>query len=386
MDDQSVGGEVANVGSPDGVRQIALVEGDDGGFGGGADAGGSRLVIAEEGTAGVEYENDGVGAFERAGASFDAQGFDEIVRVAQAGGVAEDDGDAVEVEGLLKDVAGGAGDLGDDGAVGAEQRVHERGLADVGTADQGNADAVALHDSAAGGGESVLKTPVQRVQRGGQEGTVHGWDFVFVEVDFGFHLGQEVEAGGAHLADGIGETSSQLIGGDGESGGRWGGDEVGDGLGLGEVEATVEEGAEGELAGAGGARASGQCAVQDAAKGHGAAVATEFSHVLAGVGAGAGHEEQEGLVDQVVVAVVNPHKVGVAGFGVASATGEATGNPEGFRSADSHNADAASTHGGGDGGDGVSGGGAGVHQQIPGARPRALMDFTGGLSGRGEVR
>ena len=239
-----------------------------------------------------------------------------------------------------------------------------------------------MHDPAPRGGQGFLQAFVQRIERGGEQGAVHGGDVVFVEVDFGFHLGQEVQAGCPHLADGVGQTARQLVGGDGEGrrGGR--GHQVRDGLGLGKVQAAIEEGAQGEFARAGGAGAGGQQAVQHAAQGHRAAVAAEFGHVLAGVGAWAGHEEQQGLVDQLVVAVEDLHEVRVAGSGVAGAAGDAAGDPQGFRPTHANHADATAPQRGGNGGDGVGCGGAGVHERCAGA----LDSCVGGFYGRRQTR
>ena len=63
-------------------------------------------------------------------------------------------------------------------------------------------------------------------------------------------------------------------------------DQVADRLGLGEIEASVEEGAHGELAGFGEARAAGERQFDDMAKNDGRAVGGDFDDVVGGVGVG----------------------------------------------------------------------------------------------------
>src|SRR3546814_4775039 len=68
---------------------------------------------------------------------------DHIKGLAQAGGIDQGQLDAVDAHGFVQQVAGGAGDVGDDGAVAAGQRVEQRALAGVGRADDHRVQAVA---------------------------------------------------------------------------------------------------------------------------------------------------------------------------------------------------------------------------------------------------
>lgn len=78
-----------------------------------------------------------------------------------------------------------------------------------------------------------------------------------------------------------------------------GSDELRDTLGLGEVEAAVEERPEGEFARGGEAAACSEAQVQHALRGHAAAVAVQLDDVLARVRAWAQHWEEEDLVHDV---------------------------------------------------------------------------------------
>ena len=71
--------------------------------------------------------------------------------MAEAGGVDEFYGNAFEGDALGDWVAGGAGSGGDDSPVALEKAIEKRGLAGVGTADDGEGKAVA-EDAAVGEG------------------------------------------------------------------------------------------------------------------------------------------------------------------------------------------------------------------------------------------
>lgn len=67
------------------------------------------------GSGGVEHEKDDGGTFDGAVGAVDADGLDGFGGVADAGGIDEAEGGAGDVDGVLDGVAGGAGDVGDDG-------------------------------------------------------------------------------------------------------------------------------------------------------------------------------------------------------------------------------------------------------------------------------
>ena len=75
------------------------------------------------------------------------------------------------------------------------------------------------------------------------------------------------------------------------------GHELRDTLGLGEVEAAVEEGAQRELPRGGEAAARGEAEVQHTLRRHAAAVAVHLDDIFARVGARAQHRQQQDLVD-----------------------------------------------------------------------------------------
>ena len=115
---------------------------------------GDPQVLGGDPLGGVADDDRHVGALDR---PFGAQlgvvvdGPGDLGAAAQAGGVDQDHPAAVDLELGVDRVAGGAGDVGDDHPVGAEEGVDERGLADVGAADHGDPDRVVVFRRAADG-------------------------------------------------------------------------------------------------------------------------------------------------------------------------------------------------------------------------------------------
>jgi len=93
-----------------------------------------------------------------------------------------------------------------------------------------------------------------------------------------------------------------------------GGNQVGDGLGLGQVQPAFQEGALGELARPRRPRAQGQAAAQQARQQHGAAVSLQLKHVLAGVGPGPREEQQQAVVDHLAVGLAEAKVVRMPRF------------------------------------------------------------------------
>lgn len=178
----------------------------------------------------------------------DAELLDAVVGRADAGGVDEAEEVAAEGDGVFDEVTGGALDVGDDGAIFFQEGVEEGGFADVRCADDGYGDAVL---DGLTGLKAVGQTHDFGVNLAGEvdeAGAVGKLDVFFAEVEFEFEERGEFEElvveGGELLAD----AAFHLLHGKAMGGGGLGGDEIGDGFGLGEVEAAVGEGAAGKLA------------------------------------------------------------------------------------------------------------------------------------------
>jgi hypothetical protein len=258
---------------------------------------------------------DEVGAFEFGLGALDADAFDVVEAFAEAGGVDEAKGDAVDLDDFFDGVAGGSGGGADDGAFEAEEAVEEAAFANVGFANDDGAGAVSEDAALFGRIEQGAGAGEELIEAGLEGGAGVGGDVFLGEVDVGFDVGEDVDERGAEgfgfAPDGTGEL---FVGGaDGE--GALGVDEVHDGLGLGEVHFAVEEGALGEFAGFGRAGTGFEEGFEDALGDEQAAVALEFDGMFAGVAGGVVEEDGDALVEgQVVV---------VAGFDeVDSARGE----------------------------------------------------------------
>jgi hypothetical protein len=132
---------------------------------------------------------------------------------------------------------------------------------------------------------------------GGDFGGGEDVDVVLGEVDAGLEGGDEGDQRGLDGRDGVGERAGELAGGEAGLLERGGGDEVGDGLGLGEVDAAGEEGALGELAGFGEAGAAGTALADDVFEQDGRAVGGDLDQVFGGVGVGRGEEGGDDFVE-----------------------------------------------------------------------------------------
>ena len=195
------------------------------------------------------------------------------------------------------DIARRAGGLRHDGRVAAGQQVQQRGLAGVGRPDDGDVQALA----------QALAAAIAEMGRDlGLQARDAGMDFVgdagrqvlVGKVDGGFEMGKGAEAKRAPiLVEAMQRTihllqrlAALLIG--------LGGDEVGDGLGLGEVELAVLERAARELAGLGQAAEAKLGDRVERAGDHGAAaMQVQLGHGLAGLAVGRLEPHGQAAVD-----------------------------------------------------------------------------------------
>ncbi len=97
---------------------------------------------------GVQNKEDAVGVAQGVAGAAHADLLDGVGGFANAGGIGKLIAHAADFEALGEHVAGGAGDVGHDGAVRGEQRVHEAGFSHVGSSAQHHRRAVA-HDARA---------------------------------------------------------------------------------------------------------------------------------------------------------------------------------------------------------------------------------------------
>ena len=112
------------------------------------DSGEEGALFVVQGLCGVKDDEDDGGVGKGLTGALDAELLDFFEGVAEAGGVDEFEGDAVEGDALGDEVAGGARDGGDDGAVALDEAVEEGAFAGVGAADDGKGESV-VDDAAA---------------------------------------------------------------------------------------------------------------------------------------------------------------------------------------------------------------------------------------------
>ena len=107
----------------------------------------------------------------------------------------------------------------------------------------------------------------------------------------------------AHVAYDPGQAAFELADSAGQALGALSLNDVHDGFGLGQVDASVDEGPLGKFTGVGQPRAVAQDQAQDFAQRLAAAVALYFQHVLCRIRAGALHDEQDDFVHRFAVVV-----------------------------------------------------------------------------------
>lgn len=195
----------------------------------------------------VKHGKDDGGFADLFEGALDADFLDGFGSLADAGGVDETEEDAVDGHGFLDGVAGGAVDIGNDGAVFAEKGVQEGALAGVGGADDDDGNTVFDDIAEAEGFHEGGNMPDGGLQEGVKFVSVGKCDIFFAEVKLQFHKGNNMKHLRTHLGQFAGESAFELVDCNAVGSGILGGYEVGNGFGLGKVHLAVQEGAAGEL-------------------------------------------------------------------------------------------------------------------------------------------
>ncbi len=123
-------------------------------------------------------------------------------------------------------------------------------------------------------------------------------DIVFGEIDAGFEQRDQFQQLLLERRDAARDGAVHLLRGDARLIERGGFDQVAHGFGLRQIDAAVEESAQGELAGLGQARAGLERALHGVAQHDRRAVAGDLDHVFGGVRARRGEERDHHLVDR----------------------------------------------------------------------------------------
>ena len=258
-------------------------------------------------------------AGERFATAADAFALDLVLGLAQTGGVNEHHGDAAHVGGFFAGVAGRAGDVRNDGAVVAVELIEEAGLAGVGAAHDGGADAASQNLTFIRRAEQFVHESEAAFQLAFQLGAGVGRDVFLGKIQMRLNVRERVHQVVAQLIDAGRKLAGELFIGRAQGEVRPRMNQVRHGFGLREVEAAIEEGALGELTGQGEARAVFQHGVEDGFGGENAAMTGDFHHVFAGVGARSAHHGAEDFVHRLAgaddFAVMNRVTGRRAGFG-----------------------------------------------------------------------
>ena len=144
----------------------------------------------------------------------------------------------------------------------AEELIEQAGLAGVGPADDGGADAAAEDLALVGRAQQFVHEGDAVFEPGDKLVPGVGRDVFLGKINVRLDVRERFEHLIAQLVDALGEFAGELLvgGAQGQLGARM--NQVGHGLGLREVEATVEEGALGEFARLGQPRAAGQHGIE----------------------------------------------------------------------------------------------------------------------------
>ncbi len=222
---------------------------------------------------------------------------------AQPGGVGEAHRQPFEDKGFLEEISGGSRPGADNGPLVPEHGVEQAGLAGVDRPGEDNQGAVAEASAAFGSLEEFadsgddLLDPVREIT-GGQ-----AFDFLIGKIHGRAQGHAQVFEPGGKLAYKLAKAAGEFFLGQEQAGARRGGDGLGYGLSLGQVELAIEKGPPGEFPGLGEPRAHGQETVQDRLQNGRAAVAVDFDHVLAGVGGRALEKDRQDLVHNLAFQV-----------------------------------------------------------------------------------
>ena len=222
-----------------------------------------------------------------------------VVGGADAGGVEQGEGHALEHQLAFDQVAGGARQVGHDRPLAAAEPVEQARFAHVGPAHDRNPQALTQQLALGGSGHQLLQRKPHRRQLGRHRSTIEQGQ-ILLKLHPGLQFGQLVEqalAQARNLAlQAAIEAGNRQLGGAAAAGC----DQVAHRLGPGEIKAAMEEGPLAEFAGLGPAGAAGQHQLQHPLHTDQAAVAVELHHVFASEAARRLHQQQQGLIDPLV--------------------------------------------------------------------------------------
>ena len=298
--------------------------------------------------------------------------FHRIQRIAQASGIDQGHADAVEIDGLAQEVARGPRQVGDDGPIACCQGVEQAGLAGVRTADDDDMQAVGKAYATAAGGKQVIEPAAGRDKVLKQLRCRQEIDLLLGKINRRFdphaqahdRFGQCLHATGKFAIEAAHGGACRRL--------RAAGNQVGDGLGLDQVDLAIEKGTFGKLTRPRLARTEFDDARQQAAEDDRAAMRLQFDDVLAGEGMGRGEMDDQATIQHAAV-FFSKRTVMCMAWPWALAE-QGPGNGRSSASGEADDADAAGTGGGGNGGDCL---GVHVHRHV-GRRAATTQPYAAG--------
>ena len=228
--------------------------------------------------------------------------------------------------------------------------VQQAGFAGIRPAGDHHGHAVAQQATLAGGGLQLAQALPQIPQAPGDDPVGEEIDLFLGEVDRRFDIDTQLDQTLDQTSYLPGELALQGTQGGASGGSGVTGDQIGNRLGLSQVEFIVEKGAFGKFAGSSWPRTEFHHSRQQQIHDHRPAVPLKFQHVLAGKGMWRGKIKDKTFVEHRAIARAEPAKTSLPRRGHDAAHGHGDGGNRWTGHA--NHANAAPTRRGGDGGDG----------------------------------
>ncbi len=299
----------------------------------------------------------------------DSFGLHRVLGAPMARRVDEADREAADLAEGFDRVPRRSGVGGDDRPVLAQDRVEEARLTDIRAAGENDDDPLAEQPTGgcgAGQGDELVPQPVDSAEHSRPDLRS---DILLRKIEEGFPMGDELQKEAPSFRELTAEpTLFPLLGGR-QAAQAAGVNEIGDRLGLGQVELAMEKGALGELSGKGCAGAEGEIGGEDPIDQERIPVAGDFDHLFPGIRARLPPVEEDDVV-QPLHAVPELAMGGLLGLPQDRLPQQQIGDLPGPRTADADNGQGGRRGRGGQGGNGV------IHRSFL----AAMWDFSPPLS------
>ena len=209
---------------------------------------------------------------------------------------------AIDMDMLAQHVPSGAGNIGDDGRLLLGQGIEQARLARIGPTGDHHVHALTHQRALTGGGTNHGQLCLYLGEHRRHPAVTQEVDLLFGEIDGRLHIDAQLDQTLHQVLDSSREVPLQGAQGIFRRGLGAGIDQVGDRLGLGEVELVVEEGAFGELPRTGGAGPQLEAAAEQQIHDHRTTMPLQLEDILPGEGVWPGEEERDAFIDHAAAA------------------------------------------------------------------------------------